>query len=97
MFGVEVGGTGRKRLFLLEFSSLGIRSSQKGGIIGSGPRKCLQPLLGEDPFQIGNDLAAKCPLSDGLHIPLHQTNIKCFQPLPRIFYYCFTGLQRVLR
>lgn len=50
--GVEVGGTGRKRLFLVEFSSLGIRSSQKGGIIGLGPRKCCSPYSEKIHFRL---------------------------------------------
>lgn len=60
-----------------------------------GPSVPLPPRV--DPSQIGNDFVSKCPLLVGIHILLNQTNIKCFQPLPRIFYYCFTGLQRVLR
>lgn len=45
--------------------------------------KCFLPLPGEDPLQIGNDFVSKSPLSDGLCLPFSQTNIKCFQPLPR--------------
>lgn len=45
--------------------------------------KCSLSLPGGDPLQIGNDFVSKSLLSDGLCLPFSQTNIKCFQPVPR--------------
>lgn len=80
----------RKKAFLLEFPSVNIRKSYlAAGVQGLGQTKCSLPPLGEDPLQIGNDFVAKCPLSDGIHIPLNQTNIKCFQASASDFLLLF--------